>query len=452
MWLFLFLCWLPYFLAFYPGIWAYDVETQLSSISTHHPIIHTLILRGCIELGRLIHSENLGIAIATLTQMLFLSGILAYATDFLRHRIHSKFVFWLLLSFFAFAPFNPIMAISATKDVFFTGFLILSIIFLFKFLSLPPNIKNISKNLIPLIISLTFFMLFRNNGVYIVIIWAILLLIFISKPLKRVILFISISSLALFGVIFFSLYNLSHASPSPLQYEAFTIPLQVITGNAIRHPDSVPAYGTHASFLGIDRDLLPPNLNDFYYPYIGDGVKNTWSQFHPDKLTILKNWAKFSLKYPLDSLDIHSRLTLSAWHIPSDDYAHIYSDWAKGYLETGFVKTDALPNAHSASKFPAFQSVVNDFIVEEGWAKNFFTYLFMSPAFYVWSLIFLLFHLLYRRYYHFLPILLLPLLLFFTVLFGPLVLVRYLYPIMLSVPIIYILILSTLPSRHSRSR
>ena len=48
------LLWIPILLAYYPGIWAYDVFNQMphiskeystfNYISTHHPITHTLFL------------------------------------------------------------------------------------------------------------------------------------------------------------------------------------------------------------------------------------------------------------------------------------------------------------------------------------------------------------------------------------------------------------------------
>ena len=49
--------WLPCFLAYFPGIYSYDGEPQLiqytsGKLDNHHPIIHTLILGKCYDLGR----------------------------------------------------------------------------------------------------------------------------------------------------------------------------------------------------------------------------------------------------------------------------------------------------------------------------------------------------------------------------------------------------------------
>ena len=51
--LLIFLCRLPAFAVLYPGSFAYDVPFQLEQIatgaySTHHPLVHTLLLGGCV--------------------------------------------------------------------------------------------------------------------------------------------------------------------------------------------------------------------------------------------------------------------------------------------------------------------------------------------------------------------------------------------------------------------
>ena len=55
-WLVLFFGWIPCFLAFYPGLYCYDMIWQWSMFesgvySTHHPLIHTLFAGGLMRLG-----------------------------------------------------------------------------------------------------------------------------------------------------------------------------------------------------------------------------------------------------------------------------------------------------------------------------------------------------------------------------------------------------------------
>lgn len=50
--LFLLLCWLPVFLAVYPGFFVYDAQDEYIQVatrvfSTHHPLVHVLLLGEC---------------------------------------------------------------------------------------------------------------------------------------------------------------------------------------------------------------------------------------------------------------------------------------------------------------------------------------------------------------------------------------------------------------------
>ena len=83
--------WLPCFLAYFPGIYSYDGEPQLiqytsGKLDNHHPIIHTLILGKCYDLGRWLRANGIdidGLAFYTAIQVLLLSFALAGVLRFL---------------------------------------------------------------------------------------------------------------------------------------------------------------------------------------------------------------------------------------------------------------------------------------------------------------------------------------------------------------------------------
>lgn len=75
--------WLPVLMAYYPGIFAYDASNQVcqvvnESYSTHHPMVHTLLLGKLFEIGHLLGDNNIGVLIYCLIQM----GILAFSFSF----------------------------------------------------------------------------------------------------------------------------------------------------------------------------------------------------------------------------------------------------------------------------------------------------------------------------------------------------------------------------------
>ena len=58
-------CYVPMFLIAYPGSFAYDVPFQLEQVftgtySTHHPLLHTLLMGVCVKLGHAVGRINSG--------------------------------------------------------------------------------------------------------------------------------------------------------------------------------------------------------------------------------------------------------------------------------------------------------------------------------------------------------------------------------------------------------
>lgn len=88
-WILLFLGYLPCFLAFYPGLYCYDMTWQwdmywTGDYSTHHPLLHTYLCGWLFELGNtLFGSYNAGLALQSLLQTGILTGCMAFAAAFL---------------------------------------------------------------------------------------------------------------------------------------------------------------------------------------------------------------------------------------------------------------------------------------------------------------------------------------------------------------------------------
>jgi hypothetical protein len=123
-------CWVPVWLAFYPGTFRYDADTQFymyvdGAMSTHHPLLHTLLLGWLLDLGNELDSLTLGVALYCGLQMLLMAGIVGYACAWL-HRRGAPFGLRItVLMLFALLPLYSLWSISATKDVFFGGFVLL---------------------------------------------------------------------------------------------------------------------------------------------------------------------------------------------------------------------------------------------------------------------------------------------------------------------------------------
>ncbi len=83
------LCWLPGYLAYYPGICSYDMPIQVGQIvsgnyGTHHPLAHTLLVGAFMKLGGALGDVNTGIALYTAFQMLCLALTFAVGIAWIR--------------------------------------------------------------------------------------------------------------------------------------------------------------------------------------------------------------------------------------------------------------------------------------------------------------------------------------------------------------------------------
>ena len=80
---------IPVLLGTFPGFFVYDAQEELNEVltrtfTTHHPLLHVLILGGTIALvHKITGSWNAGISLYIILQMLVITAIFAYVTDYL---------------------------------------------------------------------------------------------------------------------------------------------------------------------------------------------------------------------------------------------------------------------------------------------------------------------------------------------------------------------------------
>lgn len=126
------LCWMPYFLIYFPGWVSNDTVWQLQQAcgwvepSNHHPWMHTMIIKTFFMLGfRMFRTYTGAVATFVFVQMVFMSLVYARVlTDFYEKRVR---LVWLVLALFFYAclPVNGLYAICMGKDVIFAGVLLL---------------------------------------------------------------------------------------------------------------------------------------------------------------------------------------------------------------------------------------------------------------------------------------------------------------------------------------
>ena len=205
IWIILILLQIPVMLAEYPGFFCYDAQDELNQVltrnfSTHHPLVHVLLLGGNIAfVHKLTGSWNAGICFHLTVQMLFMTGVFAYALTYLRKSItvkledNNKTVYKgkkvlrvISVLFFGMFPTIVMYTLCSTKDGLFSTFLLLLVIELMKLLRDTENFFKFKRHIFLLIISAMMMSLLRHNGFYAYIVFIPFGLFVLRKYFKKV--------------------------------------------------------------------------------------------------------------------------------------------------------------------------------------------------------------------------------------------------------------------------
>ena len=183
----LLLCWMPYFLVYYPGFIFGDSLSSIRQalgverLNNHHPILYTLALRVFLIIGIRIKDITFGCALFTLFQMIYVASCLGYSLAWVKKfKIFNSAIFMFLIAMFGLAPFFGQVSIAMWKDPIFSATLLVLSLEIYDLVFLDSG-KHLNCKRKLLIYGLLAFLLCfsRNNGVYILLFYLLLLFIFI---------------------------------------------------------------------------------------------------------------------------------------------------------------------------------------------------------------------------------------------------------------------------------
>ena len=435
--------WLPCYLAYFPGIYSYDGEPQLiqytsQKLDNHHPIIHTLIIGKCYDLGQWLKTNGInidGLAFYTTIQVILLSFALASVLKFLVKRESGKVFVILSAVYICLFPTMPLMAISSTKDTFFTAFFIL---FILELTQIPG--EGDRSCFIRLFIYASGCMIFRRNGYYVILIllicMSVVCLIKRERCEKR---FVKTVIVLLISVVFFSITEKSIIAVTDAakgeSAEALSIPL-VQMARAFKNDDNAirAKYGERLTDYISETGLCN------YRPLISDGVKQYFNNelFAKDKAGFVKVYLELGKDYPGPYVLAILYLTKGDWHILDTSYCRVYKNWWRD--RTGYLITDATPVFAGSfvtkeNLWPAVRNLYERFATECTFMRFIPAKIFCAPAFYVYLSILGALALLIKKKKTRYPVMGAIVLYLMTVFAGPCVLVRYIFPLMAATPL-----------------
>lgn len=456
----LFIAWLPYFLAYYPGICAYDAVTQIGQIETgeygtHHPLAHTLFIRGCLAIGQTIGNPNGGVAVYSLIQMLFLAFAVSYGIFVLaKYRVSRKTRLALLLLGMLY-PFNGYLSVSMTKDIFFSAFFLLQILLLMELIwenhnTLKPGLRDVF-----FVLCSIGMILFRNNGRYallVLICFLVLCQLFAGKS-KRFfgrILIECVGGVVIGNIILSGLALAVNGVPGDKR-EMLSLPIQQLARCMLYHGGDGILPEDDNTMKAQDKELIREffreNGYERYSPHISDPVKamTQTSVVRYQPVRFAKTYLRLLAAYPGDF--INAALEVNAGYLYPEDISHstIYQEMYPGMKGKGYVQTQWWESVVEKtgitmdSKWPSLKEKMERFADRNSYLKiPILKYLFV-PGVWLWLYLIGAVSLFVQKKFRLCLSYGLILGYFITLLLGPVVQLRYIFPMMISLPFMVLL-------------
>ncbi len=435
-WGIIFVCYLPIFLANWPGNFVFDAKDQLKDVffythSTHHPLAHTLLMGWAYELGIEMRNVSAGFQFYTLIQMLVLAASFAYCLLYMYKKQIYRGIRIGALLWFGLFPMNALFAISATKDVLCAAFFLFSVIFYIRLFYDKEKFKWYSY--VGLIVSNVLLGLFRNNALYAVILFALIGIIMVRGWKEKIKIFLLLATIYVsVGVCNNALIDSVEARQPDTYRETMSVPLQCLARVACYRQSELPEELYNEICLYI-RSFDIPNYN----PYNSDGIKNNANEslLKENTLSFFKLWAKVGLMFPGEYFESIVTNTLGYW-FPLNQGAY-----ASAGISLYHTMIDGGPQITKENYFP-LASQIYDPLFYEGKAQYtpILGYLF-RPVLYIWFFIFSLLWSIYRKDKKGGLLVSLPVVYILSCMAGPMVALRYVYSIIVCVPIfIYLMI------------
>lgn len=434
----IFICYLPVFLAVYPGFFVYDAQEEYLQVvtrnfTTHHPLIHVLLLGGVIQfVYKMSGSVNLGIACYTILQMTVMSVIFAWCVEKLRLRGMGKAGRIFLTLYFGLCPVLVMFSLCSAKDGLFTGMLLIMVLLLQELCRGPEAFFKNKVKVILLAVSTLGMMLLRHNGFYAFCVFALLLVFYLRKDIKKALIY-PIGIIFIYMLCNTALTGLFHADTGENQ-EMLTVPISQMARVYADEKDILPEEEKEILYRYLSEEALA-----HYTPKVSDGVKIHFNNeaFAADKGSFLRLWAKWGSRHPFTYLNAWFMTSYGFWY--PDTVIDVYRGntvFTFTYEDSSYFGYEVEEPGSRESKIPWLDELYRKMSLEIAQQKLPVVSMLFSPGFFFWVMVFLLGYFCYLKEFERVLPFLFPLLCWLTVILGPTYLIRYVVFLWVVVPLL----------------
>lgn len=436
--IFFLICYLPVFLAYFPGIFTYDVFYQMNFFvdpnhAENNPFLHNLLVYCALFINQIAHSKLLGVLCYTILQASIMFSIFSYCIQILSKYNINHYFKLLALLFFAIYPLNHVFVITSTKDTLFSGFVLLFVLQLIDLYQNQEMFLSNGKKAIGLLLTAFIMFALRHNGIYAYCLFLPALFLLEKKYIiKAFIVFIT-------PIFLFSIYGSLKTClgvKKPTYSSAIGIPLQQMgrVRKYIKNLDSKDIE-TYRSLVSKEKELA-------YFPYNVDAIKIDDDLMHSNHIEkAFKNpkpyidlWIKWGLKYPKVYTDAFLINNYTFWY-PNMNYMTFGLHYFF-YTQNRWENIYGI-EVEQRNYIPSIKKLYDALFLECQFENYPIISSIFSISFALWLNIVCFFILLYKRKFTVFAPLIFNFCLFATILLGPVALLRYIYFNYLLFPIFF---------------
>lgn len=462
-WVCFLVLYLPYFIAFYPGIMMGDTGDMIAqgynlpenssnhlnmldpnvTLNQHHPVIYTLFIHICMVVGHAIfHDWNAALFVATALQTCIIISVYGFCISELKSLGVARKWRLMVLIYFLFAPGVRNWIFVLTKDVLYATMLLLFIICFYRVIRQDYKQYHI----VYMTVACVFSLLFRHDGKYLFSIVFLVTAICKRECRKRCIPAIPLILIGmhLYSSVFLPSFGITPGS----RRELLSIPFQQTARYLGSVPDEEITDEERSAISAIlDYDLI----KEKYEAEKSDNVKNTFNESAtPEQMKeYFRVWYAMFRKHP----GIYIQATMN----------NAYDYFYPGELAGCYTSSSSQMNIDSVNK--NYPSMKFDFHYNSlaGLRKLlecydiFFVFpitsLLLTPAFFTWSVLICGLVSLRRRNWDTLCVWL-PLLMVILICVASPVngwYFRYLYPVGVALPVVFALHVLSLGRQHDEA-
>jgi hypothetical protein len=320
---FILICWLPYFLSYYPGNLSADSFSTINQITgvlpmgNHHPVFFTIFVKALYTMGLFFAGSNFGVAFYSMTQMLILASVLSYSIYWFAKKGIPIYILILITVFFALNPVIAMYSITMWKDVLFGGWILLLVLALYDVAESGGALLGRANGLIKLFALCLVIAFFRNNGIYIV--FAVLGTVLVCYRKKIKILLPAFSGLLIVILLIQGpVYNIIGIEKGPFA-ESIGIPLQQVC-YTVKYGGKLTE--EQETFL---NELIPAEtVKNVYQPDTVDPIKFNTKFNHAflekNKVHFIKTWVEIFPDNAIAYMKAYLMETQGYYHIGTTNW------------------------------------------------------------------------------------------------------------------------------------